>query len=180
MVNCGNSLKLEPTFLLRCKIFPILNLINSLLNNIVYLCVSVLIDILLIHFTNNNLKHKLHLTNDAKILNEAIKFKRKVNKMIVVNGILYFVSHAPQFVVILGFFVLKKKLNGFCYFYFQCDDFLEILQTFSLVVISFSFFIYKKFDNNIRASYTDIMKRLKSKKQIITTISNTSVKIMNY
>ena len=41
MVYCGDSHRLAPTFLLRCKIFPILNLINSVLNNIVYLCVGV-------------------------------------------------------------------------------------------------------------------------------------------
>ena len=155
IVSCGNSLIAIPTFLLRCKIFPILNLINSVLNNIVYLCVSVFIDILLIHFTKTNLKHKIHLTNDVKILNEAIKFKAKINKMIILNGMLYAVSHVPQFVVTVAFFVLQKKLNGFCYFYLQCDDFLELCQTFSLVAISFSFFIYKRFDNNIRASYTE-------------------------
>ena len=164
IVYCGDSRRrLAPTFLLRCKIFPILNLINSVLNNIVYLCVGVLIDILLILFTNANLKHKKNLTNDVNILNEAVNFKVKVNKMIIVNGILYFVSHLPQFVITVAFFVLKKQLAGFCYFYFLCDDFLEILQTSSLISISFSFFIYLKFDNNIRGSYADIMKKMKSK-----------------
>ena len=164
IVYCGDSRRrLAPTFLLRCKIFPILNLINSVLNNIVYLCVGVLIDILLILFTNANLKHKKNLTNDVNILNEAVNFKVKVNKMIIVNGILYFVSHLPQFVITVAFFVLKKQLAGFCYFYFLCDDFLEILQTSSLISISFSFFIYLKFDNNIRGSYSDIMKKMKRK-----------------
>ena len=106
-----------------------------------------------------NLQRKKRITTDQNKLKDAVKLKEKVNKMIIANGVLYFFSHIPQFIFTLVFFVLKKRVSTFCFFYFQCNDFLEILRTFNFVFISFHFFIFKKFDKNIRDSYEDIVAR---------------------
>ena len=168
IVYCENRLLFSSTFVFRCKIFPILNLINSVLNNIVYLFVSLVVDVLLINFTNKNLERKKKLTKQKEKLDEAVKLKEKVNEMIITNGSLYFVSHFPQFLVTLVSFIFKGNLSLYCLYYFPCDDFLDTIQTFSLVSIVFQFFIYKKFDKNMRESFEDLNTRFQLKLQFLS------------
>ena len=159
ILYCENKFFFTSTFLFRCKLFPVLSLINSILNNIVYLFVSLVIDIMLIKFTYKNLERKRNLTNEAGILKEAAKFKKKVNKMIITNGILYSLSHFPQFLVTLMLFIFKKRLPDYCLVYFPCNDFLEIIQTCNLISMGFQFFIYYIFDKNICESFHCIKER---------------------
>ena len=156
---CENRLIVSSTFALRCRIFPVINLINSILNNIIYLFISVIIDVLLINFSNRNLERKKKLTNEKEQLEHAIKLKEKVNKMVITNGSLYFVSHFPQFLITLILFVYKSRLSSVCFYYIPCNEFLELMQTFNLISIGFQFFIFKKFDKNIHESYKDLKLR---------------------
>ena len=152
---CENHFIFTSKFAFRCKIFPILSLINSILNNIIFLFVSVIIDIFLISFSNKNLRRKKMLTNDKQILDEAARLREIVNKMIITNGSLFFASHFPQFLSTLAFFVLKNNLSIFCFYDFSCDEFLELIQTFHFISISFHFIVYYKFDKNIRDSFNE-------------------------
>ena len=160
ILYCENGLFSEKSFIFRCKLFPILNLVNSVLNNVVYVFLSAIIDILLINFSNRNLKRKKLLTHDKEKLDEALRLKEKINKMIVTNGLLYFVSHFPQFFLALVLLAYKKKLSAFCTYSFLCNEFLEVTQTFNLLSIAFQFFIYKKFDKNIRECFYELELKL--------------------
>ena len=45
---------------------------------------------------------------------QAVKSKEKINRMVINNGILYFVLHVPEFVVILLLLVYKNGLSCYC------------------------------------------------------------------
>jgi len=101
----------------RCDIFPILNLINNIVNNVLFLFLSIIVDIWMIRFANKNYEHKIKLFHDKKHLNEALEHKKKIRKLIITNGCLYFVSHVPEFVSTLLLIVFKERIKYFCWYY---------------------------------------------------------------
>jgi hypothetical protein len=140
-----------------CTIFPILNLVNNILNNILFLFVSVLIDFLLVRFANKNYQHKKQLFHDKKDLNEALEHKKKIKKLVITNGVLYSFSHIPQFILTLFLIVYKRELEFFCYFYFSCTGINDLFETFGFVSISLQFFVYYHFDLNFYHSFKDLI-----------------------
>ena len=136
----------------KCYLFNILNMANNILNNMVFFFVSILIDVGLIRFTKKNLARKrtFYSKEDAPGLVQAVKFKEKINRMVITNGILYFVSHAPEFVVILLLLVYKNGLSYYCTNYFSCNEFVEMAQAFNFFSIGFQFFVFKNFDKHFR------------------------------
>ena len=146
------------SFSLICKLFPILEMINNILNNIVFVFVSLLIDLFLFRFAGQTLSRKKKLSSDAAHLDEAIKYRDHINWLVLLNSLMYFCSHVPEFVTQILLLVFKKRLTDFCYFYFSCSKILEISQPFNLVSISLSFFVFKKFDKHFEQSLDFLLK----------------------
>ena len=134
-------------------------MINNILNNIVFLFISVIIDICLIRFANKNYEHKKELFHDPKHLEEALAHKNKVKKLILTNGILFFFSHIPEFVSTLALIIFKEKLHLFCFTYFSSTEINEIFEKFSFIGIGLQFFVYKHFDQNFISSLNDLKGR---------------------
>jgi hypothetical protein len=157
---------LNPNKYLKCLIFKVLNMFNNILNNVVFFFVSIFIDIGLVLFTNQNIenKRKLFGNTESHALNKAIKLKDKVNRMIIYNGLLYFVSHAPDFVMFLLMTIYNNDLSLYCIKLFSCTDLLEISQIFCLLSIGFQIFVFIRFDKNFRNSFFNLWHRLKKKK----------------
>ena len=139
-----------------CRVFPILNLINNVFNNILFLFVSVIIDICLMRFANKKYTHSKSLFHDQKHLDEAAEHRNKVRILIVTNGVLYFFSHIPEFTFTLLLIVFKKEMKYFCYTFFSCTEINEISQVFSLLSICLQFFVFKHFDSNFILSFSDL------------------------
>jgi hypothetical protein len=137
-----------------CKLFWSFNLVNNFLNNILFLFLSLVIDVLMIRFSSKILKEKRALNSPH--LNEAIEFKARLNKMIITNASLFFISHIPEFVVTLLLIIFKKTLFEFCSSDFSCFELIEVAQTFHFISIGFQFFIFLKFDRNFLNSFRDI------------------------
>ncbi len=138
-----------------CSLFWILNLVNNFFNNVMFLMLSVIIDVLMIRFSNRIIKEKRAL--NCPHLKEAIKFKAKLNKMIITNGMLFFVSHIPEFVVTLLVIIFQKLLAEFSFTGFSFSELIEIAQTFHFISIQFQFFIFLKFDRNFFNSCRDLI-----------------------
>ena len=139
-----------------CKVLPVLNLINNVLNNIVFFFISVVIDILMVRFARENIRRKMTNGIDARHLDEAIQFKVKINKMILTNGLVYFLSHIVDFVVTLLLLIFKQSFTQFCSSYFSCPQFLEISQSLNFLSISLNLFIFLLFDRNVLASFKNL------------------------
>jgi hypothetical protein len=142
----------------KCTLFWSFNMINNALNNVLFLLLSIFIDISMIRYSNKVIKEKR--TMNSPTLNEAIQLKTKLNKMILTNGTLFFISHIPEFVVTLLLIVFKKPLFEFCFRYFSCLEVAEMGQTFHFISIGFQFFIFYKFDSNFFASFLDILQKM--------------------
>ena len=162
---CGFVFKLSKKFMYTaCILFPILNIVNNVLNNVLFLFLSIFIDVSMIRFTNKNLAHKKQINADLKHIKEAQMLKAKVNKMIIVNGLLYFVSHVPEFICTLALIVLKRELTDFCYFVYSCFKLLENMQTLNFLSISLQLFVFLYFDTNVKESFHNLIQRLFKKK----------------
>ena len=138
-----------------CQLFTALNLINNVMNNVFFLVFSMLIDVGLVRFTNANLARKRRLftkVNYIQDLNQAHKLKEKVTKMIITNGLLYFVSHVPEFTVTILMLVFEKQIWYSCIDKMQCTELIEITQTFNLISMSCQIFVFTNFDKNIGKS----------------------------
>jgi len=141
-----------------CTLFYSFNLVNNVLNNVLFLFLSTIIDVLMIRYSNKIIKEKRAINSPH--LNEAIQLKTKLNKMIITNGTLFFISHIPEFVVTLLLIIFKTPLFEFCFRYFSCFELVEMAQAFHFISIVFQFFIFYKFDGNFLNSFRDILQRL--------------------
>ena len=150
----------------KCRLFAVLNMANNILNNIVFVFVSVCIDVGLVRFTNENIKRKkimfpalCHMVSPS--LDHALNLKEKVNKMIITNGLLYFVSHAPEFVVNVLLLVFNRRVAQHCFNRFSCVELLEMARVFNFWSISLQFFVFLHFDTNFKHSIQVICGRKK-------------------
>jgi hypothetical protein len=141
-----------------CNIFWTLNLINNTLNNISFLFISIVIDILMIRFSNKFIKEKRAINSPH--LDEAIEFKAKLNKMIITYETLFILAHFPEFVSTLLLIIFKKTFSEFCHYYFSCFELIEMAQTFHFISIGFQFFIFLIFDHNFSRSCHDLFKNI--------------------
>jgi hypothetical protein len=158
---CEDELILKTSnFLSLCQFFTVINLVNNIFNNIIFFFVSFVIDLNLIRLSNENLKNKKKLFPHNKVhIDEAIRFKEKINKMIFVNGLFYFTSHFPEFIVTLLLIIFRKALEHHCFTLFSCVDLIEVSQSLNFAIIFSQFFLFKKFDKNFNDSFQNLRKR---------------------
>ena len=137
----------------KCRFFAVISTLNTIVNDMVFVVMSVFIDVGLIKFTNLNLERRRRLFSDpdASALVQAVKLKERINRMIVTNGVLYVISHVPEFVVALLFLVCPKYLDST-----QRADVAEMTQAFNFVVIGTQMFLFMRFDRNFSASMRNL------------------------
>ena len=143
------------SFFNKCNLFKSLNLINNIIKNVLSLILSLVLDILMIRYSSKVIEKKKAL--NCPHLEEALKLKTKLNKMIITNGILFFISHLPEFIVTVVFIFSKSYiLSLFCTLAYHCSDLLKTAQSFFFLSIAFQIFIFLKFDKNFQKSICDI------------------------
>jgi hypothetical protein len=159
---CEDELTVKTShFMSLCQFFTAINLVNNILNNIIFFFISFVIDLNLIHVSNENLKSKKKLfSSDEAHIDQALRFKEKINRMILFNGLVYFVSHFPEFLVTLLLIVFHKILEHHCFTLFSCVDLIEISQSLNFVMIFSQFFLFKKFDKNFDDSFQNLWERV--------------------
>ena len=88
------------------------------------------------------------------------KSKKNVNRMVLINSIIYIVSHMPEFLVTLILIVNAKKISEFSKYRFSTDLLNEEAAFFSLVSITGQLYIFLIFDKNFKESFKDLANRL--------------------
>ena len=155
-----------PMYWFRCKIFPILNLINNLFNDVLFLFANLAVDLFLIRFIRLNLKRQKNLFhNDQEKLKHAINVEEKVNHMVVANTTLYLVSHLPQLLVTILLTIFKRSMAKLCITSFSCNDFNEVSQIFIYLSYLLQIVVFFKFDSNFHDSFIDLKQRYLIKKK---------------
>jgi hypothetical protein len=165
-----DSLSYSQSFLHKCNLFDTLNVINNVINNVLFWFFSVFIDFLLMTFARNYVRQKRDLNvnseheheREHEPVREAIKLKEKINKLVFTNNILYLFSHFPEFITTILLLIYSKKMEPFCFDYFSCADLIEISQSFNYLSFSLQIFIFLDFDRNFRDSLDDLKARIYS------------------
>ncbi len=85
----------------QCSMFKVFKLINQAFNGILFLMISLIIDVFLVFTFRKEMKQKSMLEVNSNKVEEFKNKTGKVTKMVFVNNVVYFVSHLPSFVITL-------------------------------------------------------------------------------
>jgi hypothetical protein len=136
-----------------------LDIINDFIRDILFYIVNLVIDLCLLHNSSKNLKNKIKLTKDKQNLSAAIKSKKKINRMVLIDGILFLIAYTPEFLTRVLLMIFEQRISVFCYVYVSCKELKDVAEFFTFLFISFQFFVYKKFNSNIDYKFNILKKR---------------------
>jgi hypothetical protein len=150
---------------IQCIFFNSFKILNRFLNDILSVILNVIIDFCLFKNFNLHLKEKVALTRrniylDLDFHKDIKKKKKNLNRMILLNGFIYILSHIPEFLSSILLIVFSKKISHFCFVRLSCDLVNEEMAIFSLISIVTQFYIFLMFDKNFRKSFIEIKARL--------------------
>jgi hypothetical protein len=140
-----------------CKLFNAFKIASRSLNDVLFVILNILIDLILLvkfkHYMDGKLKH---ISDEAqrKIIEKS---KKNINRMILFNGFIYIISHLPEFTMTLVLIIYAKKISNYCLNKFSCDLLNEEAEFFGLISIVFQFYIFKIFDKNFKSSFTQMI-----------------------
>ena len=146
----------------KCKLFRGFNLINHFIIDFVFFLINIIIDLYLLEISKKFLKNKKKITLDKKILDSASKSNKKITKMVLINGLLFFIAYAPQFLSRILLLAFDKYLFKFCFLYYSCKNLTDLAEFFTFFSISFQFFLYKKFNNKFSEQFRLLKKKMAS------------------
>jgi hypothetical protein len=155
----------ETRFNFECKLFNSFKLINSLLNDILFVFLNILIDIVLVRNFHFHLERKsrqtIHTQNSSNLAQKRAiqKGKTRVNRMIFYSSLAYITSHLPECIVTILLVVYSKKISKFCENNISCEITSEEAEFFCLISIVCQSYIFIFFDKNFKASFKEIRAR---------------------
>jgi hypothetical protein len=154
----------------KCILFRALKLINDIIKNILTYLLSLLIDMILMKNIRKDVKNKIKLSKSKKVIDTAIDSLNKNNRMVLMNGILFFFAYSPEFITNILLILFNNYLYLFCTGYISCNDFIELADVFNFFSISFQFFILKKFNKLFKENFNDFCKDFikKNSKKYVT------------
>lgn len=150
------------------KFWPSYSLVHYILNNLVFILLNLIIDLLLVLQMRKQLKvkainakafHKSSSRKNSLILsnklNEILKAETELNKMILYMFLIYLICRLPE---LFSFLVLKERLLFKVTSYIYTARYIYSLQTnivhfFYLVSYLFNIFFYYKFNKFFRQAF---------------------------
>ena len=146
--------------LFECELLNAFKIANRVLNDILFVFLNVLIDLILIRKFRQHSNQKLDRIVDMNQHKLIETSKKNLNRMIMGNSFIYVLSHLPEFVVTLLLIVYSREILNFCNFYLSCDLINEEAEFFGLVSIVGQFYIFLIFDKNFSSSFNDLKLKL--------------------
>ena len=165
----------------QCYLFNSFKILNRFLNDILCVVLNIFIDLFLFKNYNLHLRNKVALTRrrirlDLDFHKDIKKKKKNLNRMIMLNGFIYIVSHIPEFLSSILLIVFSKKISHFCFLRsISCDILNEEMAFFSLISIVTQLYIFSMFDRNFRNS----LKELKSMLILTVKLRHKNVPTIN-
>ena len=158
----------------QCILFNTMNIFNRFLNDIFFFILNLIIDFLLIKHFNRNLDKKSMITTTTTTTtqsemmsaasaddSEISKKKQNLNHMVLTNGLVYLMSHLPEFLVTLVRISFEKKIAHFCTEKLSCDLINQEAEVFTLISIVSQLYIFLWFNKNFQLSRDDLIDKLK-------------------
>ena len=143
-----------------CHMFNMFKIVNQVFNGILFLFLNIVIDVCLVKMFNKEINAKSNLELNKKKADELKKKKDKLSKMIVINGLVYFISHMPKCASTTLVIVFSNRLQNFCTDKMSCDLINEEAEFFEVISMIANFFIFKCFNRNFSESCVDLKQRI--------------------
>ena len=143
-----------------CRLFDVLKIVNSSINDIVFFVLNIIIDLFLFSFIKEDMKRKLAARGENADKSDLIRTKKNLNYMIVFFGAFNIVSHAPEFCMTILLLIYRKRLVSFFEIYDASSLVNDEARFFTLVSIAFQFYLFLVFNKYIRESFYDLLGRL--------------------
>lgn len=149
-----------------CKLFKTFKITEAIVNDIIIFILNFLVDIFLYGSFKKEIENKKKLSTSNQ--EELDKKQKDLSRMLILNGVLYFLSHFPEFITTLVLNLLtSNRIFNFCTQKFECDVINENAEFFSLISITCQFFIFLRFNCLFNSSFKD---RKEKFKQILKNI----------
>jgi hypothetical protein len=78
-----------------CKLFDVLKIVNNSFNDILLFIFNIALDLFMLKYFNQAIDHKISLRNDNVDNTDLLNKKKKINRLVIFNEILFFISHMP-------------------------------------------------------------------------------------
>ena len=142
-----------------CSYMDSFKLLNDTLNDLLFCLLSLVIDIILLKCVSIELKHKT-LTRGPHADNKDLdKSQKNVNRMVLSNGFIYFLSHLPEFSMTLCLLIFRERLVKFCTKNNACDLLREEAACLTLIASVFQFYVLLIFNENFRKNFKELFQR---------------------
>ena len=145
-----------------CEMFKIARITNYAVNNVLFLFVNVVFDLILFYLYGRHMVKKKKICNNYNE-EESINMKEKITKMIIINGVVYVVSHFPELIVLVVLYAFEDEMFSFCLNQMTCDKINEIVQFFIFISIIAQLFICNRFNKQFSISLGDLIKSFRRK-----------------
>ena len=143
-----------------CHMFNTFKIGSQVFNGILFVFLNIVIDFCLVRMFNKEINAKSVLELNKKKIDELKKKKEKCTKMIVINGLVYFISHMPRCASTTLVIVFSNRLQHFCTDKMSCDLINEEAEFFEVISMIANFFIFKCFNRNFSESWADFKQRI--------------------
>jgi hypothetical protein len=153
---------LIPTNQNDCKLFKIDRITNYVINNAIFLFITVLLDLILFYSYNEQMMKKKKICNNFNE-EDSNNMKQKLTKMIIINGVIFIISHFPELIVLVLLYVFEDEMFNFCSNQMTCDKLNEIVQFFTFISIIAQLFIFNIFNKHFNMSLKDLLKNFQTK-----------------
>ena len=136
----------------QCRLFGILKILDRSVNDIIFFLVNVILDIILFK------KFKTDMENKKQVMqNHVEEFTKKTDdlaKMMILTGIINFISQFPQFISTILLISFNNMIEKFCTFKISCHLLNEIFQCFTMFSVVFQFYVLIVFNSSFKHSFS--------------------------
>ena len=142
-----------------CSYMDSFKLLNDTLNDLLFCLLSLLIDIILLKCVSKELKKKILIRGPRADNKDLDKSQKNVDRMVLSNGFIYFLSHVPEFSMTLGLLIFRERLVKFCTKNNACDLLREEATCLTLIASVFQFYVLLIFNENFRKNFKELFQR---------------------
>jgi len=146
-----------------CRLFDALKMINDTFNDVVLFILNILIDAFLVKYFNQEIRQKISLRNHNADNTDLLRMKKKVKRLVIANGVLYFGAHLPDFAITILRFSFRRAIANFCTYHISCDLINEEGNFFNSLSVVITFYLLLVFDRNFKESFDHLTGKFKSK-----------------
>ena len=143
----------------QCRLFNAFKLLNNIINGILFVFLNIFIDIFLIKVFGESIKLKFHMEFNRSKVEEYKKKIKNLTKMVIVNGVIYFLSYIVELTVTIMLIVFSERIFHFCSEKISCDLIKEEAEFFIVFSMMANFCILKTFNKNFDESFKNLKMR---------------------